>query len=490
MTVPTNLSDYHHPSIVLELLLNLPMECHMGIGHNLKPMIDKAIAEQNKIEQLQMAQQQQNQQQQHQLIEPQLNGNNEHKDDNYHSQVEIVPAAPLAIPPTAPSNGNMGNMGSINNEAYIDSLDDLGFGDDIDFASLHDEHDQDYLHHKKPSPMRRRPSIKQFESVLQEGYTKNLMLAVIQALFGAFLSGYNTSVLNTPSAIIQSECQLNLEQYSSLQSFFCVGGLIGALSIGKIADAYGRKIAILMFDIVFIISGLVVAFYAFFIDKSHPNSWILFAIARSLSGIGAGIATAIIPTYLGEISPPLIRGAIGTLNQLTVCIGLVIAELFGGIPIFKDASLWPWLFALNLVLPIIQIVTFWSFPESPKWLITKLDEEEARKVLEHLRECSNVDMDLHFTKLVNRFQQRKRTLSRGSLLSVHTVSEQESLLKHQRNSNNNNNYGSTNKKESHSKGKSKTRIEVTDNVHSVQQSSTDNQMAEEENRQLRRILKW
>eukprot|EP01084_Bolivina_argentea_P066538 121290_1 len=50
MTVPTNLSEYHHPFIVLELLLNLPMECHMGITDNLKPMIDKAIIEQTKLE--------------------------------------------------------------------------------------------------------------------------------------------------------------------------------------------------------------------------------------------------------------------------------------------------------------------------------------------------------------------------------------------------------------------------------------------------------
>ena len=475
MTVPTNLSAYHHPEIVLNLLLNLPMECHMGIGDNLKPLIDEAIAEQKRLEHLeltQLQQQQQIQQQQQKTPqEPHELNEDDHKD---YQQVGIVPAAPLAIPPTAPMTAGSTitfNTNQTSNDPFIDSLDDFGFGDEVDIDHQH----------KKSSPMamRRRHSIKQFESVLQEGYTRNLMIAVTQALFGAFLSGYNTSVLNTPADVIKTQCHLDHDswRYATLQSAFCAGGLIGALSIGKVADSNGRKVAIAMFDIMFIMSGLAIFAYVTFTDKYINNYW-LFVVSRILSGVGAGIATAIIPTYLGEISPPLIRGAIGTLNQLTVCIGLLAAEFLGAQFIFGTSGLWPWLFILNIAFPIIQFCTFWAFPESPKWLITVEEEDKAREALQWLRECDNVDMDLHFTKLASDFQQakRKRTLSRPSLLSVHTISSQ--LIQNK----NNQNYGS---------------IEVTDNVHSVQQSTSlpanndiDNIKEAENKKLVKKIIGW
>eukprot|EP00484_Ammonia_sp_Unknown_P020979 CAMPEP_0197031744 /NCGR_PEP_ID=MMETSP1384-20130603/10649_1 /TAXON_ID=29189 /ORGANISM="Ammonia sp." /LENGTH=748 /DNA_ID=CAMNT_0042461315 /DNA_START=52 /DNA_END=2298 /DNA_ORIENTATION=+ len=476
MTLPTNLAQYHHPAIVLELLLNLPMEAKMGVGDNLKPLIDKAIAEQTKLEQLYEKLERDEQDR----ARDRLYVDEQKQDDNAPllpaAPLAIPPTAPLAIPPTAPAAASAYHHQQQQQHYQAqDSLDELAF-----YEEFHDDLNaiKPAQHMQRPHSMHtmiRGPSIKQFQSVLQERYTKSLVIAVTQALFGAFLSGYNTSVLNTPSEIVQRECVLTLDQYASLQSFFCLGGLIGALSIGKVADAFGRKMAILMYDLVFIVSGVLLAVYWQFIDKQTPNSWVLFAISRALAGIGAGIATAIIPTYLGEISPPLIRGAIGTCNQLTVCIGLVVAELFGGIPIFKNASLWPYLFALNIILPLIQMCTFWTFPESPKWLITKQDEDEARKVLQRLRECDDVELDLHFTKLANKFQQRKRTLSHQSLLDVHTIAEQEKQ-KHK-------GYGAV------SDVNESTAIEVIDNVQSVQQSPLSKQH-EEESKQLRRVLAW
>jgi len=465
MTVPTNLTQYHNPTIVLELLLNLPMECHMGIGEGLKPLIAKAIAEQQEME-----------------------ANDRHHlatiaaCDAYDRDHLPPPPPPLAIPPTAPAmlERVRERVDSLDDELLlIDKRKPASTGAVAVAASA-------------AAALSRKASVKQFESVLQERYTLHLMLAVSQALFGAFLSGYNTSVLNTPSAIIQARCMLNIDQYASLQSFFCLGGLVGALSIGKVADTYGRKLAILVYDFVFFVSGATVAYYAVCVDKSAPNSWICFAVARCLSGVGAGIATAIIPTYLGEISPPLIRGAIGTLNQLTVCVGLLAAELCGGVAIFLDAALWPWLFALNLALPLLQCATFWSFPESPKWLITQHREDEARKVLQRLRECDDVEVDLDFTKMANRYQaqQRKRThtlsrLDAAAHHTVHTVSERDHLLAEQ----------PAQQKQQHAQygaaASAAAVVEIKDNVHKYSLGVTDDDDEQQHAaHDLRRILAW
>ncbi len=85
------------------------------------------------------------------------------------------------------------------------------------------------FYHGIIGPLKRRPSLKQFESVLKEGYTFHLIITIIQALCGAFLSGCNIAVLNVPSLVIQNNCNLNMTQYSSF-----IVGLIGALSIGTI----------------------------------------------------------------------------------------------------------------------------------------------------------------------------------------------------------------------------------------------------------------
>jgi len=469
MTVPANLSAYHHPSIVLELLLSLPMECHLGIGVNLRPMIDRAIHEQTLLEQQQEAPPRRpklphDPQPMDRFHHHSLYDDDNGRDFEHQQMTEILPAAPMAIPPTAPTM------------ALKDSLERVPSTDDLN-AMLNDIG-------KSPSPrgprrggMRRPPSIKQFESVLQEGYTAHLMVAVMQSLCGAFLTGYNTSVLNVPSSLIMESCALSETHYASLQSFFCLGGLIGALSIGKIADKFGRKIAIFIFDLVFIAAGLLAFSFAmnWFGDRQSPSMFPLFAASRGLCGVGAGIATAIIPTYLGEISPPLIRGAIGTLNQMTVCMGLVVAEIMGYSKLFGNLWFWPWLFAFNVALPLLQIATFWSFPESPKWLITKGKEEKARRVLQHLRECSNVDMDLHFTKLANEFQKRKRTYSRSALHTVHTVSERDQLLNGNGDTEHDQRYGSTQ------------HVQVVDNVQSVRSPRKD--QIEIENRALGKVIR-
>eukprot|EP01084_Bolivina_argentea_P066534 121284_1 len=262
-----------------------------------------------------------------------------------------------------------------------------------------------------------RADITVFKQVLEQRYTSNLIKAICHALIGSFLAGYNTSLLNVPAILIQTECHLNITLFSSLQSFYCVGGLIGALCTGYIADKFGRKIALIFANCTFMLSGIISMLYAFDVFGPHYDpsiTFIYFIISRVLSGFASGMSTAIVPTYLGEIAPPLIRGEIGTLNAFINAAGLLFAELIGFQYIFGNIYLWKCLFLVNIIPGCIQLIASKTLSESPQWLLINGKKVAARNRFQYLRECDDVEFDMKSVKtkkLHREVTRRKSTLN-------------------------------------------------------------------------------
>eukprot|EP01083_Nonionella_stella_P014803 41454_1 len=237
-------------------------------------------------------------------------------------------------------------------------------------------------------------SIQNFESILDQKYTSHLIYAVCHALVGSFLSGFNTSLLNIPALLIQSECHLTISAFSSLQSMYCVGGLFGALFAGYMADSFGRQPTLFLANALFMISGLLSMLFAFEFFGPITESVVYLIMSRSVSGVASGISTAIVPTYLGEIAPPLIRGEIGTLNAFINSFGILFAEIIGFEYILGNAAQWKYLFTVNVIPFCVQFMFLRSFCESPQWHLLKDKEKEARRVFMWLRESNSVELDM------------------------------------------------------------------------------------------------
>lgn len=223
-----------------------------------------------------------------------------------------------------------------------------------------------------------------------QGTTGALLYAVAAAVLGMLQFGFNTGVINAPRTFIEAFITEN--GYGSpsfifgvVVSMFAVGGMIGCPLASWMTERYGRKNA-LLFNAVFGIVGA--AFMAF---SASANSVAMLIIGRFLIGINCGFATTASPTYVSEIAPVNMRGAFGTVNQLAVAFGLVGAQILGIDVILGSVEGWPWLLGLAVVPAAVQCVMLPFAPESPRYLLLGMrDEEKARAALSKIRGSAEI----------------------------------------------------------------------------------------------------
>lgn len=234
-----------------------------------------------------------------------------------------------------------------------------------------------------------------------------LVLCVSTAVIGSLQFGFNTGVINAPSVKVKNfirnvtlvrtgepmdESTLTTV-WSVAVSIFNAGGMIGSLSVGALVDKLGRRKSMLLSNILALIGGVLMGLSSIF--TSHE----LVILGRLVIGVFCGMCTGLTPMYVGEISPTALRGAFGTLHQLGVVIGILVAQILGLESLLGSQSLWPLLLALTTLPAVVQSVMLIFCPESPRYLLISLNQEdEARQVLTRLRGHSDVEDDIREMK--------------------------------------------------------------------------------------------
>ncbi|OWK03806.1 SLC2A3 [Cervus elaphus hippelaphus] len=179
--------------------------------------------------------------------------------------------------------------------------------------------------------------------------TAPLIFAISVATIGSFQYGYNTGVINAPEAIIKDFLNYTLEERSetppssvlltSLWSLsvaiFSVGGMIGSFSVGLFVNRFGRRNSMLIVNLLAIAGGCLMGFCKI------AQSVEMLILGRLIIGLFCGLCTGFVPMYIGEISPTALRGAFGTLNQLGIVIGILVAQ--------PSSSVLPFHFALKVL---------------------------------------------------------------------------------------------------------------------------------------------
>ncbi len=162
-----------------------------------------------------------------------------------------------------------------------------------------------------------------------------------------------------------------------------LGAVAGAAFGGKLADKFGRRSALMQVAILFIAGAVGTAL--------APDAlWL--AIGRVVVGMAIGVASFTAPLYISEVSPPNVRGRLVSLNQLMITIGIVASYLMDYA--LAGASAWRWMFALAAIPAIVLFVGLLFLPESPRWLMSRSREGEARVLLERIRDSADVEKEL------------------------------------------------------------------------------------------------
>lgn len=169
-----------------------------------------------------------------------------------------------------------------------------------------------------------------------------------------------------------------------------VGCLIGAMVAGAMADKYGRKPLLIISAVLFTVSAVATGIF---------NDFAMFNIARFIGGIGIGIASALSPMYIAEISPANIRGKLVSLNQMTIVLGILGAQIANwliadDVPVGYTADEilaswngqmgWRWMFWAEAVPAALFLLLAFFIPESPRWQIMKGMEQKAIKTLRNI----------------------------------------------------------------------------------------------------------
>ncbi|NXS57509.1 GTR5 protein, partial [Brachypteracias leptosomus] len=229
------------------------------------------------------------------------------------------------------------------------------------------------------------------------------LVALISAFGSSFQYGYNVSVINSPAPYMQdfynqTYLDRNGEPMSSdfqtllwslTVSMYPLGGFFGSLMVWPLVNNCGRKGTLLLNNLFSIGAAILMG------TSELAKTFEVIIFSRVIMGIYAGLASNVVPMFLGELSPKNLRGAIGVIPQLFITVGILVAQILGLNIILGSAEGWPVLLGITGIPSLIQLLTLPFFPESPRYLlIQKGNEEQARQALQKLRGWSDVDDEI------------------------------------------------------------------------------------------------
>ena len=191
---------------------------------------------------------------------------------------------------------------------------------------------------------------------------------------GGLLFGYDTGVISGAILFITEDFDLSPFMQGAVVASLLLGAMAGAALAGPLSDTLGRRRLIMIAAVTFTVGAIAAA--------AAPSAWALVG-ARVILGLAVGCAALVVPLYLSEIAPTRLRGAIGSLNQLMIVVGILVAFIVNAI--LASSGDWRLMLGLAAIPSLILLVGMAFMPETPRYLVTQGEEDEAKEVLEELK---------------------------------------------------------------------------------------------------------
>lgn len=210
-------------------------------------------------------------------------------------------------------------------------------------------------------------------------HKRRLGQVAVVATLGGLLFGYDTGVINGALEPMSVELGLTNHSIGLVTSTLLAGSAIGALTIGYLSDAIGRKKTILILAAIFF-AGAVLCSVA-------PGLGILL-VGRVFLGLGVGGASTVVPVYLAELAPYEIRGSLSGRNEMMIVVGQLAAFVVNailGTTLGHLDHVWRIMLAVCAIPAIFLFIGMLRTPESPRWLLSKGRKEDALAILKTIR---------------------------------------------------------------------------------------------------------
>ncbi len=219
-----------------------------------------------------------------------------------------------------------------------------------------------------------------------------LILISLVSAMGGLLFGYDWVVIGGAKPFYEPFFGIshNPVMQGWAMSSALIGCLVGALLAGLFSDRYGRKKMLIGAAFLFIVAA---------VGTGATSNFAMFVAYRIVGGFGIGIASNLSPMYIAEVSPSSMRGRFVSINQLTIVIGILAAQICNWLiaePVAQDATIegireswngqmgWRWMFWAGNVPAVLFFIFSFLIPESPRWLAVKGMESRATNVLRRI----------------------------------------------------------------------------------------------------------
>jgi sugar porter (SP) family MFS transporter len=211
------------------------------------------------------------------------------------------------------------------------------------------------------------------------------------AAMGGLLFGWDWVVIGGAKPFFQRYFELTSEaQIGWANSCALIGCLVGSLTAGTLSDRFGRKRLLILSALIFAITS---------VGNGLAHNFTIFIAWRMLGGVAIGLASSLSPMYIAEVAPAQMRGKLVSVNQLTIVVGILLAQVInwylvrnlpaGATDEFIKNSWfgqqgWRWMFGLTAAPSLLFLLGMFLVPESPRWLAKFGHTEQARGILRRI----------------------------------------------------------------------------------------------------------
>src|SRR6185312_1374724 len=198
-----------------------------------------------------------------------------------------------------------------------------------------------------------------------------LFLASTAAL-GGLLFGFDIAIITGAGPFITRAFLLSDIRLGWAFSSLLFGCALGCFVAGKLTDRYGRKKLLVIVALLFAVTSVA---------TSLASGFDSFVTARFLGGLAVGGVSLLSPMYVSEVSPPSIRGRLGTLYQMSIIVGILVSYGINYLLRNTGANNWRWMFLTGVAPSAVFLVFIALAPETPRFLAMKGKMDEAFALL-------------------------------------------------------------------------------------------------------------